>query len=32
VIAVHGNRFLIAEGAELGSLDELSRRLRAGQP
>jgi roadblock/LC7 domain-containing protein len=32
VIAVHGDRFIIAEGAKLGSLDELSRLLRAGQP
>lgn len=32
VIAVHGDRFMIAEGAKLGSLDELSRLLRAGQP
>jgi roadblock/LC7 domain-containing protein len=32
VIAVHGGRFLIAEGARLGSLDELSQLLRAGQP
>ena len=32
VIAVHGDRFVIAEGAKLGSLDELSRLLRAGQP
>ena len=31
VIAVHGDRFLIAEGAKLGSLDELSQLLRAGQ-
>ena len=30
VIAVHGDRFLIAERARLGSLDELSRLLRAG--
>lgn len=32
VIAVHGDRFMIAEGAKLGSLDELSRLFRAGQP
>jgi len=32
VIAVHGDRFIIAEGAKLGSLDELGRLLRAGQP
>ncbi len=32
VIAVHGNRFMIAEGARIGSLDELNRLLRAGQP
>ena len=32
VIAVHGDRFLVAESAKLGSLDELSRLLRAGQP
>ena len=32
VIAVHGDRFMIAEGAKLGSLDELSRLLRVGQP
>ena len=32
VIAVHGDRFMIAERAKLGSLDELSRLLRAGQP
>jgi len=31
VIAVHGDRFLIAESARLGSLDELNRLLRAGQ-
>ena len=31
-IAVHGDRFLIAERAKLGSLDELSQLLRAGQP
>jgi roadblock/LC7 domain-containing protein len=30
VIAVHGDLFLIAERARLGSLDELSRLLRAG--
>jgi len=32
VIAVHGDRFLIAEAARLGSLDELNQLLRAGQP
>ncbi|HEX6519363.1 MAG TPA: DUF2173 family protein [Streptosporangiaceae bacterium] len=32
VISVHGDRFLIAEGAKLGSLDDLSQLLRAGQP
>jgi hypothetical protein len=31
-IAVHGDRFLIAERAKLGSRDERSRLLRAGQP
>ena len=31
VIAVHGDRFLVAERAKLGSLDELSRLLLAGQ-
>jgi roadblock/LC7 domain-containing protein len=31
VIVVHGDRFVIAERAKLGSLDELSRLLRAGQ-
>jgi roadblock/LC7 domain-containing protein len=31
-IAVRGDRFMIAERAELGSLDEMSRLLRAGQP
>ena len=31
-IAVRGGRFLIAERAGLGSLDELSQLLRAGQP
>jgi roadblock/LC7 domain-containing protein len=31
VIAVHGDRFLIAERARLGSLDELNRLLGAGQ-
>ena len=30
-IAVHGDRFLIAERAKLGSLDELSQLLAAGQ-
>ena len=32
VIAVVGDRFLIAERARLGSLDDLSQLLRAGQP
>lgn len=32
VIVVHGDRFMIAERAKLGSLDELNRLLRAGQP
>jgi roadblock/LC7 domain-containing protein len=32
VIAVLGDRFLIAERAELGSLDDLSQLLHAGQP
>jgi roadblock/LC7 domain-containing protein len=31
VIAVHGDRFMIAERAKIGSLDELNRLLRAGQ-
>jgi roadblock/LC7 domain-containing protein len=31
-IAVHGDRFAVAERAKLGSLDELSRLFRAGQP
>ena len=31
-IAVHGDRFAIAERARLGSLDELSQLLCAGQP
>jgi roadblock/LC7 domain-containing protein len=31
VIVVYGDRFLIAERASLGSLDELSQLLRAGQ-
>jgi hypothetical protein len=31
VIAVRGDRFLIAERARLGSLDELSQLLHAGQ-
>lgn len=31
-IAVHGDRFLIAERAKLGSLDDLNELLRAGQP
>jgi len=32
VIAVHGDRFLIAERSKLASLDDLSQLLRAGQP
>ena len=32
VIAVSGDRFLIAERARLGSLDDLSQLLRAGHP
>ena len=32
VIAVVGDRFLIAERAKLGSLDDLNQLLRAGQP
>ena len=32
VIAVYGDRFVIAERSKLGSLDELHRLLRAGQP
>ena len=32
VIAVHGDRFLIAERAKLTSLDDLNQLLRAGQP
>jgi roadblock/LC7 domain-containing protein len=32
VISVHGNRFVVAERAKLGSLDELNRLLQAGQP
>ena len=32
VIAVYGDRFVIAERAKLGSLDELNRLLHAGQP
>ena len=31
LMAVHEDRFLIAERARLGSLDELNRLLRAGQ-
>jgi len=31
VIAVYGDRFLIAEHAKLGSLDDLSQLLRAGK-
>ena len=32
VIAVHDDRFLIAERAKLGSLDDLNQLLRAGRP
>jgi roadblock/LC7 domain-containing protein len=32
VISVHGDPFLIAERAKLGSLDDLNQLLRAGQP
>ena len=32
VIAVYGDRFLIAERAKLGSLDELSQLSHAGHP
>jgi len=32
VIAVSGDRFLIAERAKLGSLDDLNQLLRAGRP
>jgi roadblock/LC7 domain-containing protein len=32
VIVVYGDRFLIAERARLGSLDDLSQLLRAGHP
>jgi hypothetical protein len=32
VIAVHGDRFLVAERAQLRNLDELNELLRAGQP
>ena len=32
VIAVHGDRFLVAERAKVGSLAELNRLLGAGQP
>jgi len=32
MIAVYGDRFMIAERAKLASLDEMSRLLRAGQP
>ena len=32
VIAVTGDRFAIGERARLGSLDDLSQLLRAGQP
>jgi roadblock/LC7 domain-containing protein len=31
VIAVHGDRFMVAEATRIGSLDELNRLLRAGQ-
>ena len=31
VIAVYGDRFMIAERARIGSLDELSRLLHAGE-
>ena len=31
VIAVYGDRFMIAERAKIGSLDEMSRLLHAGQ-
>ena len=31
VIVVHGDRFMVAERAKLGSLDELGRLLLAGQ-
>ena len=31
VIVVHGDRFMVAERDKLGSLDELSRLLLAGQ-
>ena len=31
VIAVYGERFMIAERAKLGSLDELDRLLRTGE-
>jgi hypothetical protein len=31
MIALYGDRFMIAERAKIGSLDELSRLLRAGQ-
>ena len=32
MITVHGDRFVIAERAELGSLDELNRLMSAEQP
>lgn len=32
VISVHGDRFVIAERAKLGSLDDRNQLLRAGQP
>jgi roadblock/LC7 domain-containing protein len=32
VIAVYKDRFLIAERAKIGSLDELSQLLHAGKP
>jgi roadblock/LC7 domain-containing protein len=31
ISAVHGDRFLIAERAKLGSLDDLNHLLQAGQ-
>ncbi len=32
LIAVYGDRFLIAERAKLGSLDDLNQLLRTGLP
>jgi roadblock/LC7 domain-containing protein len=32
LIAVHGDRFVIAERAKLESLDELNQLLQTGQP